>query len=200
MRHQAKRYADAKRKDVQFKVGDLVLLSTKNIHLKTPGVNKLLPKYLGPFPIKDVINPVAYRLELPACMKCHNVFHTSLLVKYRSNGTVHPPPLPLNFDDGEGGEWFEIETLLDMRVVNRGRGRTAKQYLVKWKGFGDEHNMWCDVDGVTQTAVDAYHARQGVQHAPIAQPAGPQTQKRSRRSNADYSRGRHTKRGSRQSA
>ena len=62
-----------------------------------------------------------------------------------------------------------------MRTVGRGRGRTVKQYLVKWKGYGEEHNMWCDEDGVTQAAVDAYHARKGVQNAagpaPAAAPA-----------------------------
>ena len=61
--------------------------------------------------------------------------------------------------DGEGGEWFAIDTILDMRTVGRGRGRAVTQYLVKWKGYGDEHNMWCDADGVTQSAVDDYMTR-----------------------------------------
>jgi hypothetical protein len=170
-RQRAKRYADPKRRDVLYAVGDQVLLSTKNIQLKTPGVNKLLPKYLGPFKVSAVISPTAYRLDLPDCMKCHNVFHASLLQQYRPNGAVQPPPVPLAFDDGEGGEWFAVEGVLDMRTVGRGRGRTVKQYLVKWKGYGAEHNMWCDEDGVTQTAVDAYHARKGVQHTATPLPA-----------------------------
>lgn len=188
-RQRAKRYADPKRKAVLYKVGDLVLLSTKNIQMKTPGVNKLLPKYLGPFPVTEVINAAAYRLQLPDCMRCHNVFHASLLQKYRANGSIQPPPLPLDFDDGEGGEWFEIETILDMRTVSRGRGRTVKQYLVKWKGFGDEHNMWCDEEGVTQVAVDAYHARNGVQRVAGPPPTAVATA-RPRRGTASYQRGR----------
>jgi len=195
VRHKSKRYADEKRRDLSFKVGDLVLLSTKNIQLKTPGVNKLLPKYLGPFKVTEVINPVAYRLELPACMKCHNVFHTSLLLKYRSNGSIQPPPLPLEFDDGEGGEWFSIELILDRREVKKGRGRTATQYLVKWAGYGDEHNMWCDEDGVTEPAVQEYLQRTGLRPAVTPSPPAPTATARSRRATADYSRGRHAKRG-----
>lgn len=196
MRHKAKQFTDGKRRDVLYTVGDLVLLSTKNIQLKTPGVNKLLPKYLGPFPVSEVINPVAYRLELPACMKCHNVFHSSLLLKYRSNGTIQPPPLPLEFDDGEGGEWFAIDTILDMRTVGRGRGRAVTQYLVKWKGYGDEHNMWCDADGVTQPAVDDYMFRTGTQHnSAVAAPPSVPANARPKRGTADYTRGRHASRG-----
>jgi hypothetical protein len=43
---------------------------------------------------------------------------------------TQPPPLPLEFDDGEGGDWFAVEAVLDMRTVSQGRGRAVKQYLV----------------------------------------------------------------------
>jgi len=205
MRHRAKQYANEKRRPVQYKVGDLVLLSTRNIQLKTPGVNKLLPKYLGPFPVTEVLGPVAYRIELPPVMKCHNVFHASLLLKYRSNGNIQPPPLPLEFDDGEGGDWFVVEAVLDMRTVSRGRGRAVKQYLVKWQGYGDEHNMWCDEDGVTESAVQAFLQRQTGQQNTTATAAVPDAaagvtpnavvNARPSRASTDYTRGRHASRG-----
>jgi hypothetical protein len=34
------------------------------------------------FEILERIDPVAYRLALPACISIHNVFHVSLLEKY----------------------------------------------------------------------------------------------------------------------
>ena len=49
-----KRYADPKRREAPpFKLGDEVLLNSKNIRLLNPGTPKLLPKWLGPFTIID---------------------------------------------------------------------------------------------------------------------------------------------------
>ena len=42
-----KRYADARRRDVNFNVGDLVLLATKNLRLQGP--RKLQDRFVGPF-------------------------------------------------------------------------------------------------------------------------------------------------------
>jgi hypothetical protein len=58
-----KQYLDSGRIDVQFNVGDEVMLSTKN--LKLTGTKKLSARYIGPFKVVKVINPVAYELDLP---------------------------------------------------------------------------------------------------------------------------------------
>eukprot|EP00983_Pelagomonas_calceolata_P057832 1145232-Pelagomonas_calceolata.AAC.3 len=117
-RQRQKRYADEKRREVSFNVGDKVLLSSRNIRLLNPGTPKLLPKWLGPFTIinycgrhkeapedKDE-NPdygashaVAYKLELLDNMRMHNVFHVSLLEPYRRDGRVQPPPAPIVVDE-----------------------------------------------------------------------------------------------------
>jgi transposase InsO family protein len=158
-RQRAKRVADPSRRHALFAVGDRVLLSARNIALKTPGVNKLLPKYLGPFTVTEVISPVTYRLDLPPSMRCHNVFHAGLLLEYKSDGREQPPPPPLEFDDGEGGEWFEIDSILAHREVRVRGNRTVTQYLVRWKGYGPELDEWRDEEGVTETAVAEYRAR-----------------------------------------
>ena len=44
-----KRYADARRCDVNFNIGDLVLLATKNLRLQGP--RKLQDRFVGPFKV-----------------------------------------------------------------------------------------------------------------------------------------------------
>ena len=77
VRLQAK-YYDKKHRDVGYKVGDLVLLSTRNLKLKgTP--RKLQKRFVGPFRVIETIGEQAYRLSLPDEWKIHPVFYVSLL-------------------------------------------------------------------------------------------------------------------------
>jgi len=153
-----KAYADRRTRDVHLEVGQQVLLSSKHIRLKVNGTPKLLPRWIGPFPIKERIGDQAYRLELPASLsRIHDVFHVCLLAPYRSDGRVQPPPLPINID--EEGEWFEVEAVLDRRARRIGRSRTPKvEYLIKWKGYGTEHNTWEPERNLNAQALRAYQA------------------------------------------
>ena len=91
-------YANQKRHDVTDKVGDSLLLSTKNIRLKTPGSQKLLPRWIGPYNVVSKVGHVAYHLDLPEALTIHDVFHVSLSRPYASDGTVQPPP-PILIED-----------------------------------------------------------------------------------------------------
>jgi hypothetical protein len=159
-RDRAKHYANTHRRDLQLQQGQQVLLSTKFIQLKVPGANKLLPKYIGPFTVQDVLSDVSYRLDLPKCMRCHNVFHLSLLKPFvlDPNNRFQPPPLPFEFDEEEG-LWYEIEDILAHKITKLGGKKRVMQYLVSFKGYGAEHNKWCDASGVTKLAKDDYHQR-----------------------------------------
>ena len=47
---------------------------------------KLSPRFIGPYEILERVGPVAYRLALPLELaKLHNVFHVSILRRYRSD-------------------------------------------------------------------------------------------------------------------
>lgn len=60
-----KAYADQHRSELEFEVGQLVLLSTLNLSLRNDGCRKLLPRWVGPMKITKRIGKVAYRLDLP---------------------------------------------------------------------------------------------------------------------------------------
>src|SRR5690349_17178477 len=86
----AKLHADKHRADLVLAEGQEVLLSTRFIQLKVPGTNKLLLKYVGPFTVATALSDVAYKLDLPACMRCHPVFHLSLLKPYHKDARHQP--------------------------------------------------------------------------------------------------------------
>ena len=72
------KYYDRRHRDVTDKVGDLVLLSTRNLKMKgTPG--KLQRRFVSPFRVIQTIGQQAYRLSLRDDWKSHSVFHVSLL-------------------------------------------------------------------------------------------------------------------------
>jgi hypothetical protein len=54
--------------EVTYNLEDMVLLSTK-----------ILPRFVGPFSVMEQINPVAFKINLPAGLRImHNAFHISL--------------------------------------------------------------------------------------------------------------------------
>jgi Chromo (CHRromatin Organisation MOdifier) domain len=112
-----------------------VLLNSRHINIKHSGSRKLLPRFIGPFPITKKIGEVAYQLKLPKNIRCHNVFHVSLLNKHRPSDRNQPPPPPLIID----GEYeYEVERILDHKGTVSGK----RKFLVAWVGYGPEHNTW----------------------------------------------------------
>ncbi|KAA3461713.1 reverse transcriptase [Gossypium australe] len=83
-----KSYADLKHKDIEFQIGDKVFLKLspwKKIH-RFGHKGMLSLRFIGPYEIIKRIGPVAYRLALPSELeKIHNVFHVSMLRRYRSD-------------------------------------------------------------------------------------------------------------------
>jgi hypothetical protein len=45
---------------------------------------------------------------------------------------------------------FVIDTILDHRVKSKGR-TLERQYLIKWTGYGAEHNSWEPEEEVSRT-------------------------------------------------
>ena len=81
-------YINQHHREMTYEVGDKVFLRVS----PWKGVSrfgkkgKLSPRYIGPYEILERIGPVAYRLALPPeLLGIHDVFHVSMLRRYRSD-------------------------------------------------------------------------------------------------------------------
>jgi hypothetical protein len=139
-------YANRHRRDVSFKLGDRVLLSTANLR-NDKQAPKLSPKFIGPFTIKRVASSVAYELELPSSMTgIHPVFHISKLRPYRDGSAAFPSrPVPVTRPPAElldtGEEAWEVDRIVDKRTRRFGRHQRV-EYLVLWKGYPEWEKTW----------------------------------------------------------
>ena len=84
-----KTFADKRRVELSFEVGDMVLLNSKNYNLKGGGKRKFLSNFTGPYKVLKKINEVSYRLDVPS--NIHNVLHVSQLRRYFSNSAEDFP-------------------------------------------------------------------------------------------------------------
>jgi len=80
-----KKYIDKKRAEVnEYRVGDLVMLSTKDLKYQIVGrrTEKLIERFVGPYKVKKIILANAVKLELPSIIKIHLVINVSRICRY----------------------------------------------------------------------------------------------------------------------
>ena len=71
-----KKQADRHRGEVEeYKVGDIVLLSTKDLKWQMIGrrTDKLTERFVGPYRVKGIISSNAIKLELPSSIRIHPI-------------------------------------------------------------------------------------------------------------------------------
>ena len=137
-----KKYYDQKHRDVQFVVGDSVLLSTQNLRLK--GIpHKLQRKFCGPYKVLEKIGTQAYRLKLPNTWRIHPVFNVSLLKPWRPS-TVQQVPGEVELEDADQSQYFDVEKILWWRWNLKTR-RRRREFLVLWQGDPVEEAEWIPV-------------------------------------------------------
>ncbi|MBW0581602.1 hypothetical protein O181_121317 [Austropuccinia psidii MF-1] len=134
----AKERWDKSNKPPDFKIGDLVLVSTLNFN-NIKGPKKLKYSFAGPFMIKALHGPNAVQLELTGeLMNKHPTFPVSLIKPYSSSDKELFPlrnKPPLEIPPLEAGEEKKIVKVLKER---RTRNKKEREYLVRYRNSTQE--------------------------------------------------------------
>ncbi|MBW0564480.1 hypothetical protein O181_104195 [Austropuccinia psidii MF-1] len=142
----AKERWEKSHKAPDFKIGDLVLVSTINFN-NIKGPKKLEEAFAGPFMIKALHGPNSVQLELTGeIMNKHPAFPVSLIKPYsssdkklfliRSKSPLEIPPL-------EEGEEKKIVKVLKER---RTRNKKVREYLVRYRNPTQEDKWLLEKD------------------------------------------------------
>jgi len=121
-----KRYTDRRRKETEnWKKGDRVLLSTKNLVFKERPTKKLMERYVGPYAIEEVVSLNVVKLRLPTSMRIHPVVNVSQIVHYKEQvkGQKKEEGKPV---EAEGVEEWEVE-----KILNKKKMRRVEKYLIR---------------------------------------------------------------------
>ena len=109
-----KKYTNRKRREVnKYKVGDLVILSTKDLKYQMVGrrTEKLTERFVGPYKVKKIISANVVELELPSTIRIHPVVNISRICRYigQVEGQRKEQPAPVII---KGEEEWEVERIL----------------------------------------------------------------------------------------
>ena len=138
-----KSYADMKRQDIRNEIGKKVFLKVspwKKV-MRFGKKGKLSPRFIGPYKVIEKVGPVAYRLALPPDLeKIHNVFHVSILRRYRSDPShvVSSETIELRPDLMYEEEPVEILA----REVKELRNKKILLVKVLWRNHKTEEATW----------------------------------------------------------
>ena len=109
-----KKYTNRKRREVnKYKVGDLVILSTKDLKYQMVGrrTEKLTERFVGPYKVKKIISANVVELELPSTIRIHPVVNISRICRYigQVEGQRKEQPAPVII---KGEEEWKVERIL----------------------------------------------------------------------------------------
>ena len=124
-------------------MGDKVFLKVSSLRkiLRFCKKGKLSLRFIGPYEVLERIGPVAYHLALPQELaKIHNVFHVSMLRRYRSDESYILP-----VEDIQVQEDFtfdeELKAILD-REIRQLRNKQVPSVKLLWQHHGMEEATW----------------------------------------------------------
>jgi hypothetical protein len=138
-----KSYADNRRRELRFQIGDFVYLKVLPMRglrrFKIRG--KLEPRYIGPFKILEQRGEVAYQLELPPQLSdVHDVFHVLQLRKCLRVPEEQMPLEELTVGEDLTYQEYPAKILgLSDKVTQNNRYKMCK---VQWSNHTEEEATW----------------------------------------------------------
>jgi hypothetical protein len=138
-----KSYADHRRRELSFEVGDFVYLKVSpmsGLHrFKVRG--KLTPKFIGPFKILEKRGEVAYQLELPPQLSdVHDVFHASQLKKCLRVPKEQIPMEDLDAKEDLSYQGYPVRILETSERITR--NKKIKICKVQWSHHTEDEATW----------------------------------------------------------
>ena len=148
VQEEMKKFANRRRGEgEEYRVGDLVLLSTKDLkwQMKERRSEKLTECFVGLYKVKEIVSSNAIELELPKSIKIHPVVNVSRVRLYKPQveGQKKTLPKPVII---KGEEEFKVEKILNKRTV-----RGKEKFLVRWKGYMVEEDTWENKENLENT-------------------------------------------------
>ena len=144
-----KSYANPRRRDVQFGVGDHVFLKISPMKgvMRFGKKGKLTPRYIGPFEILDRVGNVSYRLSLPPNFgHVHPVFHISMLRKYVPHSSHILQTQEIEVDKDLSYE--EVPVAIVDRQIRKLRNKEIAMVKVQWRNHEVEECTWESVQSM----------------------------------------------------
>ncbi|KAL0373523.1 UNVERIFIED_CONTAM: Transposon Tf2-11 polyprotein [Sesamum radiatum] len=138
-----KSYVDKHRRKMEYEVGEKVFLKVSPWRgiLRFGKKGKLSPRYIGPYEILERVGPLAYRLALLVELsQIHDVFHVSMLRRYRSDPShiLREPEVEIS----EGLTYVEEPIEILDRSIKRLRNKEISMVNVKWSHHSPREATW----------------------------------------------------------
>jgi hypothetical protein len=138
-----KSYADKRRRELKFDIGDHVYLKvspirgTRRFHVH----EKLAPRYIGSYPIIKRIGAVAYKIKLSEQLSdVHNVFHVSQLRKRLRVPEEQVVPDTLDLQDDL--RYHEVPMKILDTMTRRTWTQAFKLCKVQWSWHSEAEATW----------------------------------------------------------
>ena len=143
-----KKYANRKQVKVNnYRVGDLVMLSTKDLkyQMVRGKTEKLIERFIGLYTIKKIVSLNTVELELPNTINLYSVINVSRIQKYigQVEGQKKKQLAPVII---KGEKEWKIE-----RILNKQWIRGKNKYLVYQKRFIVELDTWKERENLKNT-------------------------------------------------
>ncbi|XP_052478445.1 uncharacterized protein LOC128033982 [Gossypium raimondii] len=140
---QQKLYADLKRRDIKYYIGDQVFLkvfSWKNV-LRFGHKSELNLRFIGPYRILKTYRTCGLSLELPPELdRIHNVFYVFILRRYQSDPSHIVPVEEIKVRPDLTFKEKPVQILdRDLKVLRR---KTIPLVKVLWRNHGTEEATW----------------------------------------------------------